>query len=178
MSALFDFKVRTCFHSPRTSRPAKPAAAHTRGEVFICVFRSVCLPQIPTRRSVSFLRPRGGLRVMCPYLLVPVGTPLPTATPPTDRLPLTRLPLPPPTPNPVLPRHPAAVHLHLHVRQDESPAVDGFAQGRFARFVLESREGRRATVPMGRDVLRGDGRAHVLDRRRQVGGWDSKETHR
>jgi hypothetical protein len=33
---------------------------------------------------------------MCPYLLVPVGTPLPTATPPTDRLPLTRLPLPPP----------------------------------------------------------------------------------
>lgn len=30
---------------------------------------------------------------MCPYLLVPVGTPLPTATPPTDRL-----PLPPPLP--------------------------------------------------------------------------------
>jgi len=84
---------------------------------------------------------------MCPYLLVPVGTPLPTATPPTDRLPLTRLPLPPPPP--------------------PKP-----------RFVLESREGRRATVPMGRDVLRGDGRAHVLDRRRQVGGWDSKETHR
>ena len=38
---------------------------------------------------------------MCPYLLVPVGTPLPTATPPTDRLPLTRLPLPPP-PHPFL----------------------------------------------------------------------------
>ena len=74
----------------------------------------------------------------------------------------TTTPAPPPA---VVPRHAPAVHLHLHVRQDEGPSAHGSLPHRPPRSLLESRPHRRTPLPLGLRQLPRLRRAHLLDRR-------------